>query len=164
MFIEIFNKIKAQLVASIPTVKGRDIQWYNGQYEEQPEPGKKPVFQCPAIFVEFGEWEPNTFGRIQNGPVDIVVHVVSDYMGRDQELSGHEALNNEVFKALQGFSTLGSNNKALINGMQRVRPARPSHDLKRMLVSLSTFRGLATDHGAEKIYTPRPTQPTITEV
>ena len=164
MFIEIFNTLKTHLAAQIPGVKLRDIQWYNGQYEEQPEPGKKPIFQCPALFVEFGDWTPNTFGKIQAGPVDIIIHVVSDYMGNDNQLTAHESLNGQVFKALQGFSALDSTNKALLNGMQRVRPARPVHDLKRMLVSLSTFRALATDHGAEKTYTARPTQPQITEV
>lgn len=161
MFLEIFDKIKAQLSAQIPALKLRDIQWYNGQYEEQPEPGKKPIFQCPAVFVEFGDWEPNTFGKIQMGQLDIIIHVVGDYLGADTQLAAHEALNGQVFKALHGFSALDVNNKALINGLQRVRPAKPVHDLRRMLVSLSTFRGLATDHGAEKAYTARPTSADI---
>lgn len=159
MYSDIYKKVKARLVAKLPTVKDRDVQWYNGQYEQQPEIGKKPIFQCPALFIEFGAWEPG-LGSIQAGDVDITVHVVTEYFDREQHIFDHEAKAKEVLKALQGFSCKDDLSRALLGSLRR-RRTEPVHDLRRMLVTRMVFNGFAFDHSTEKTYTKRPTNPDI---
>ena len=79
------------------------------------------------------------------------------------ELNAHDVLNNDVFKALQEFLALDSKNKALLKRLQRVIPAKPTNDLKRMLVNCSTFRGSVIHHSAVITYTNKHSHPDILE-
>jgi hypothetical protein len=164
MFLKHFEAIKKRILEKSPAIKG--VEWYNQQYlKGGNSPGKK-AFPEPCVFVEFRPWNPDTYpGGAQAGELEVVIHLVSDYLSEPHR-QRHAEFLMQVDKALRGFRAVLSyvevttKDRPLFNSLMRTS-ARADHGHDRQLVSLMDYVCMAYDYAAVKELVSRPTEPKI---
>lgn len=123
---ELFNAIKSKLASDVPEVKHIDLWNRNIEFIDQED-----VWECPAVFVEFGkiEWSPFQ-GGCQRGKGIITIHLVTDWAD-----GGHDAafdLCHKVHTALDGLSGEDFNGMALME-------TNTNHNHEEILESIDSY-------------------------
>ena len=164
MFLKQFEVIKKRILERAPGIKG--VEWYNAQYLKSGNSSGKKAYPEPCVFVEFRPWNPDTYpGGAQAGELEIVIHLVSDYL-TEAHRQRHAEFLMQVNKALHGFRALLSyvevtpKDRPLFNSLMRTS-ARADHGHDRQLVSLMDYKCMAYDYAAAKELVKRPTEPEV---
>ena len=160
MFKDVYTAIKQRL-NDISDWKN-DLDWYLHQYDQD---GEEVLYTTPAIYIEFGPVEWNTYpDNRQRGVMEFRIHLVneSDYDNDQRVLDpaiNHLGQEAEIFRGLQGwgcklsyipeYSALSGtdNDVVLLNDVVRIR-TEPDHELSNLLISIQTFQCNVYDYNA----------------
>jgi hypothetical protein len=120
-----YQAIKKRLNDFIPEVSGR-IHWYNSLLTDD---HAEPVFQTPALFIEFAETQvyelkgyPNK--QLQGGRLSFSIHCVEQFNYDDDDVLNALSIADKVYRALHkrdfklselpSFGALAGTNKDLV--------------------------------------------------
>jgi hypothetical protein len=139
----------------------RHFDLWNRQVEfiEQETP-----FQCPAVFVEFGQMNWRTLGnRVQECELTVRLHIVTEWHADTAEYSPTEQQALEfldiidyVAKVMQGFST------GYMNAWMR-RLSLTNHDHEHYVDNVEEYVCTLRDTSAVQQYTPVLVHPVVVE-
>jgi hypothetical protein len=121
-------------------------------------------FQCPAVFVEFGQMSWQTLGnRVQECELTVRLHIVTEWHADTAEYSPTEqqaleflGIIDHVVKVMQGFST------GYMNAWMR-RLSVTNHDHEHYVDNVEEYVCTLRDTSAVQQYTPVLVHPVVVE-